>query len=255
MGFVSKPVPLLHGVCRKFFPAAGLRLKDGYWCCGSLQYRTRPRRFTWVPRAPVSTWRAPVWCSRGRPRGMERVCARAAPQAATVSQCAARGLHPLAGSLRRRLSPRRRRIAYTRSTTRVRVRGCADACSCAMATGRMPLVWRREQPHDPVTPKILLRVYNQDGSGEIVQKPFMNYRSRCPGDNSPILPVRLVTTLPNLSNLRRDLLKSSVIAWWCGAMCVCEGVVRSRDFLLSADSSRVPRETCLQTGCFSRACS
>ena len=82
----------------------------------------------------------------------------------------------------------------------------------------------------------------------------MNYSSHCPGVISPILPVRPFTTL---RSLRRDLLKSSVIALrGCVVRCVCGGgLVRSRDFLLSADSSRVPRETYLQTGCFSRPCS
>jgi hypothetical protein len=106
---------------------ADLRLKDEYWCCGSLQYRTATATLHVGPaRVRVQVARALVLFA-ARPRGMERVCERAAPQAATASECAARRLHPLGGSLRRRLSPRgasrrvRRCVRMHTGTTRVRV--------------------------------------------------------------------------------------------------------------------------------------
>jgi hypothetical protein len=85
---------------------ADLRLKDEYWCCGSLQYKTATATLHVGPARVRDQVARALVVFAGRPRGIERVCARAAPQAATASECAARRLHLLAGSLRRRLSPR-----------------------------------------------------------------------------------------------------------------------------------------------------
>ena len=131
-----------------------------------------PRRFRWVPRASVARGARPC----GIHREMERACARAAPQATTASECAAGGLHapqspqlvfeyclrqmqsvPYRVESARPVVARRRvacvdACACTLGTTRVRVIRCTDACSSVrclptMITGRLPLVWSREQPH------------------------------------------------------------------------------------------------------------
>ena len=144
--------------------------------------RLRPRHFTWVPRAPVSTWRAPLWCSQGDCGGWSvSVHARHRRRRLRPSVLRVDSI-PSRGFLRRRLSPR----AASRRVRRceVRVRRCADVCPADAACRTWPqgdCLWFGVSNSHTTTPKIFLRVYNEDGSGQslILQKPFRSARGSC----------------------------------------------------------------------------
>jgi hypothetical protein len=75
---------------RNLFPAAGLRLKDEYWCCGSLQYRTATATLHVGPaRARVNVPRACVVIARATAGNGACVCTRCTSGGDCVRVCCA----------------------------------------------------------------------------------------------------------------------------------------------------------------------